>query len=126
MVDMDKGVVIIDNGSGHVKAGLSGQEAPSCIFPAVIGRPKHKVIMASNDDTEFFVGEDAMAKKGVLSISYPLQHGIVKDWADMEKVWRYTYFDALRVNPEDHPVIVTEAPMNPKKESRANDGAFVR
>jgi actin-related protein len=39
----------------------------------------------------------------------------VKDWGDMEKIWHHTFFDALRVNPEDHAVIVSEAPMNPKK-----------
>jgi len=61
------------------------------------------------------LGDAAMSKKGVLSLSYPVEHGIVKDWADMEKIWRYTFFDALRVNPEERPVIVTEAPLNPKK-----------
>merc|ERR1719162_1271675 len=61
------------------------------------------------------MGEEALAKKGVLSISYPVEHGVVKDWSDMEKVWHYTFFDALRVNPEEHTVLVTEAPMNPKK-----------
>lgn len=107
--------VIIDNGSGHMKAGLAGEEAPSCIFPAVTGRPKHGTIMAGTDNKEFFVGEEAMAKKGVLSITYPIEHGIVRDWNDMEKVWHHTFFDALRVDPEKHPVIVTEAPLNPKK-----------
>lgn len=48
-------------------------------------------------------------------MSYPLEHGIVKDWGDMEKIWRHTFYDALRVNPEDQAVIVTEAPMNPRK-----------
>merc|ERR1719162_1367215 len=61
------------------------------------------------------MGEEALAKKGVLAITYPLEHGIVLDWADMEKVWHYTFFDALRVNPEEHAVVVSEAPFNPKK-----------
>jgi len=56
-----------------------------------------------------------MGKKGVLSLSYPMAHGIVKDWNDMEKVWRYTYSDQLRVDPEKHAVVITEAPMNPRK-----------
>jgi len=33
--------VIIDNGSGMVKAGLSGEDAPRTVFPAIVGRPKH-------------------------------------------------------------------------------------
>lgn len=113
--DPEKGVVIIDNGSGHVKAGLSGFEAPSAVFPACIGRPKHGAMMPGSEQKDYFMGEEAMSKKGVLSISYPVEHGIVKDWNDMEKIWHHTFFDALRVNPEERPVIVTEAPMNPKK-----------
>merc|ERR1719203_1239130 len=56
-----------------------------------------------------------MARKGVLSITYPLEHGIVRDWSDMEKIWHHTFYDALRVNPDEHPVVISEAPMNPKK-----------
>lgn len=113
--DEEKGCVIIDNGSGHVKAGLSGFEAPTAVFPAIIGRPKHGTMMPGSEQKDFFIGEEAMAKKGVLAINYPVEHGIVKDWSDMEKIWHHTFFDALRVNPEERPVIVTEAPMNPKK-----------
>jgi len=110
-----KSTVIIDNGSGHVKAGLATDESPSSVFPAIVGRPKHESAMAGSDKKEYYMGEEALAKKGVLSISYPLEHGIVKDWSDMEKVWHYTFFDALRVNPEEHAVVVSEAPFNPLK-----------
>jgi len=81
----------------------------------LIGRPKHGSVMPGSEDRECFLGEEAMAKKGVLALSYPIEHGIVRDWNDMEKIWHHTFFDALRVNPEEHPVVVTEAPMNPKK-----------
>merc|ERR1719262_485733 len=72
-------------------------------------------MMPGSSNKEYFMGEEAMAKKGVLSISYPLEHGIVTNWGDMEKVWHHTFFDALRVNPEEQACVVTEAPFNPKK-----------
>eukprot|EP00419_Tripos_fusus_P016030 CAMPEP_0172753710 /NCGR_PEP_ID=MMETSP1074-20121228/156531_1 /TAXON_ID=2916 /ORGANISM="Ceratium fusus, Strain PA161109" /LENGTH=89 /DNA_ID=CAMNT_0013586451 /DNA_START=57 /DNA_END=323 /DNA_ORIENTATION=+ len=72
-------------------------------------------MMPGTEKRDFFMGEEAISKKGVLSLSYPVEHGVVKDWGDMEKVWHYTFYDALRVNPEDHAVVVSEAPMNPKK-----------
>lgn len=113
--DTEKPAVIIDNGTGHVKAGLAGAEAPSCVFPAVVGRPKHDAMMPGSDKRDYYMGEEAMSKRGVLALSYPIEHGIVRDWNDLEKVWHHTFFDAVRVNPEEHPVVVTEAPMNPKK-----------
>ena len=27
----------------------------------------------------------------LLSIRYPMEHGIVKDWNDMERIWQYVY-----------------------------------
>lgn len=116
MVDLEeRPTVVIDNGSGHVKAGLAGLEAPSAVFPALVGRPKHGTMMPGAEKKDLFMGDEAMSKKGILSLSYPVEHGIVKDWDDMEKVWHYTFYDALRVNPEEHAVLVTEAPMNPRK-----------
>ncbi|CAE7679079.1 unnamed protein product, partial [Symbiodinium pilosum] len=107
--------VIIDNGSGHVKAGVAGEEAPRCVFPAVVGKPKHAAMMPGSDNKEYYLGEEAVGKRGVLCLSYPIEHGIVKDWSEMEKVWHHTFFDALRVNPEEQACVVSEAPMNPKK-----------
>ena len=33
--------VVIDNGSGCVKAGFAGDDAPRSVFPSIVGRPKH-------------------------------------------------------------------------------------
>ena len=34
--------IVIDNGTGRIKAGFADDEAPKCIFPSVVGRPKQK------------------------------------------------------------------------------------
>ena len=99
--------MVIDNGSGWCKAGLSGDYAPRSSFPSVVGRPKYENIMfGMNKDS--YVGEEAQAKKGELKLSYPIERGIVKDWDGMEKIWHHCFYNELQVNPSEHPTLLTE------------------
>ena len=50
----------------------------------------------------------------MLKIEHPIEHGIVANWDDMEKVWHHTLYSELRVSPEEHPILMTEASLNPK------------
>ena len=65
---------------------------------------------------EVFIGDEAEAHRGIMKLDYPMTHGIVENWADMEKVWTYVYGKTkLGVNSEEHPVLLTEAPLNPRQ-----------
>lgn len=106
--------VVIDNGTGFIKAGIAGEETPRAVFPAVVGRSKSMSAMLGNDPKQIYVGGDAVAKQGVLSLSYPLEYGIIDNWEDMTHVWDYLYHNQLRVPPELHPTMLTEPAHNPK------------
>ncbi|KRY42327.1 Alpha-centractin, partial [Trichinella spiralis] len=144
--------IVIDNGSGTIKAGFAGDQAPKCHFPNYVGRPKHVRVMAGalegnvfidwphmrmseSSENESVEGENiylfvnftcqlqsssssskAVEYRGLLNIRYPMEHGIVQNWNDMELIWQHLYSkDQLQTFPEEHPVLLTEPPMNPSK-----------
>ena len=120
MVDADGSgdtpAVIIDNGSGMVKAGFTGEEAPRDVFPSIVGYPKTASALQGVSQKDHYIGEEAIAKKGVLNIKYPIAAGKVEDWSDMEKVWNHCFYNVLRVTPnEAKGVLLTEAPLQPKE-----------
>ena len=111
----DQQTVIIDNGSGMVKAGFAGEDAPRAVFPSVVGRPKNASAMQGVQQKNEYIGDEAMQKRGILNLAYPISAGIVESWEDMEKVWHHCFYNELRVAPEEQVgVLLTEAPRNPK------------
>lgn len=106
--------VVIDNGSGTIKAGFAGDERPKCLFNTFVGRPKHTKVMVGAVEGDQFIGNRADELKGLLKLQHPMEHGIVNNWSDMEHIWTHLYSE-LKIQTEEHPVLLTEAPINPRK-----------
>ncbi|ETO09534.1 hypothetical protein RFI_27842 [Reticulomyxa filosa] len=106
--------VIIDNGSGTTKAGFSGELVPQIVFPTVIGKPKHTGITFETIQKDVCFGSDAQNKEDLLNLTYPIERTLVMNWDHMEKIWHHIFHNELYIQPDEHRVLLTEAPLTPK------------
>lgn len=83
--DYDEVPIVIDNGSCWTKAGFAGDDSPKCIFPTVVGYPRHEGAMMFGRKKDIYIGDDAQEHRGVLNLKYPMEN-TVTNWDDIEKV----------------------------------------
>eukprot|EP00003_Mantamonas_plastica_P013084 TRINITY_DN2304_c0_g1_i2.p1 TRINITY_DN2304_c0_g1~~TRINITY_DN2304_c0_g1_i2.p1 ORF type:complete len:391 (+),score=121.86 TRINITY_DN2304_c0_g1_i2:43-1215(+) len=110
-------VIVCDNGTGFVKCGYAGSNFPHAIFPSMIGRPilRYEEKVHDVEIKDIMVGDQCTQVRSMLEISYPLDNGIVRNWDDMYHLYDYTFYDRLGCDPSECKILLTEAPMNPKK-----------
>eukprot|EP01083_Nonionella_stella_P087296 242786_1 len=119
--------IVMDNGRYHTKAGFSGDDAPRAVFPTIVARLRGEsgMMIGMGQKTEW-VGDEAMAKGRscgyILLQSRRITKGIIGDgtggisygcWDDMEKIWHHTFYNELRIAPEEQPLLLTETALNP-------------
>ena len=112
--------IIIDIGSGIIKAGISGQELPKIMFPNYIGEPKYSKVLRSfrKDNQEIqeqYIGKDCLKFLGILKLRYPVKNGIFENDQDILTIFKYIYQNLEIDNEEisEHPILITEPLLNP-------------
>jgi len=109
--------VVIDNGTGYTKMGYAGNYEPNYIVPtliSVVAESKSGGGVKKNDveDLDFFIGAEATVKRENYNVDYPIRHGIIDNWDNMEKYWSRCIYQYLCCDPEEHYMLLTEPPMN--------------
>lgn len=99
--------VMIDNGTGMMKGGVAGEDAPKSCFPTILGRPTSGHLIGT-EDREVFLGYEAQEKAQVLELDYPIEGGAITNWDDMIKIWSYLYYTELKADPTEQPVHIAE------------------
>ncbi|KAI3668993.1 hypothetical protein L6452_40211 [Arctium lappa] len=112
MADINRPLVC-DVGTGMMKVGFAGEDAPRAVFSSIVDVPHHKCVRVGMGQKETDVGDEVQSKRHALSLKYPIEHGVVKNWDGMEKIWLHTFDDELHVDPSEHPVLLSEPPLNP-------------
>ena len=113
----------------YTKMGFSGNLEPQYIIPTVLATKAEEGGLAGNsakrdgiEDLDFHVGDAAFDNSTSYQLNYPIRHGLIDNWDNMERMWSRCIFEYLRVEPEDHYVLLTGAAafMGRKREIQQN------
>ena len=107
-MEADSQALIIDNGSGFVKLGLSQSEGPGAIVHNIAGTPKHEGVSASGPIKQVYYANEAISKRGLLKLVHPVKNGFVTNWDYLTEIWRQGSETELKCDPSKHPLFVTD------------------
>ncbi len=123
-MDVESGVVVIDNGNGLIKVGFSGEDAPRAVFPTIVGQAskskKKEGSTRADARAQQYVGSDAQQKREIMALSLrcPMEGGRITDWDNMQKIWEYAFEKQLGLDMGDYkvPVLMTDSPLTPRED----------
>lgn len=116
--------IVVDTGTATTKAGFAGGSKPKVVVGTKVGRAKHMRIMPGGaleqeqqGPSSVFVGQKLDEHRGAFVLDYPMDKGHVVDggWDSMERIWEHVYSKPnLNAKMDEHPILLTEAPLNPR------------
>ena len=111
-------VIVLDNGTGYLKAGLSSSDLPTVTIPSLVGRPmlRYAETLEGVELKDIMIGDEVIPVRSLLELTYPMEEGIVKHDEEMRLLWDYCIFNKLKIpkdNINERKVLLTEAPFNP-------------
>ena len=118
-MDDDNEPIVVDIGSGHLKAGYASDDAPKHLIPMVIGKPVNKALLVGMEAKDSYIGHEAKAKRGVLVMNKPVVNGVIKSveavQEDIKEMFHHLNNNEMIVDASEHKFMITEPPNNPKE-----------
>ena len=97
--------------------GYGGNTEPSFLIPTAVAAADEGAVDAGSgrpggkegiSDMEYLVGDDAVATK-MFQTNYPIRHGLIENWNNMERLWQRCFYEYMRVEPDEHYVLLVRA-----------------
>ena len=86
--------------------GYAGNVDPSYCIPTAIATTADTSRRQGVDDLDFYIGNEALNHSSTHQVHYPIRHGIIDNWDNMERLWQRCFFKYLRCEPEEHYVLL--------------------
>jgi actin len=107
--------IVIDLGSGIIKAGFTGEDGPRSFFNSVVGIPKMPGLLIGMESRERYVGQEALEKLEIMNLTNPIKNGEIVDWEKFNTLMHHIFYTELKVTPEEISIIFTDTPLNSQK-----------
>jgi len=115
-MDDENDALVLDIGTGALKAGFCSEDAPKHLIPMVLGKPKNAGVLVGMDQKDWYIGEEAQEKAQHLILRHPVEKGRIKDSEaieDINNILQNLMTHDMLIDPESYKFMVTETPNNP-------------
>ncbi|KAM3956892.1 actin [Aphomia sociella] len=106
--------VVLDAGSQCMKAGFAEEPFPRCVVPTTVGRFRRAGLI--DGIPLIYCGREAVRKRGLSHLTWPVKKGLIQDWDEMEKLWHHVFYKELHVPPEECMILHSVHPLMERKD----------
>ena len=118
MMEDENEALVIDIGTGHLKAGFCFEDAPKHMIPMVLGKPKNAGVLVGMDQKDWYIGDEAVEKAQHLILRHPVEKGRIKDSEaieDIHNILENLFTHDMLISAEEYKFMVTEPPNSPRE-----------
>lgn len=119
-------VIVVDMGTGYIKAGFSGEDLPRVVIPTVVGERENTAVAEDsnaaaadskpNKVVSKRIGGEAFMNRADHELHFPVQKGIVTDIERMGDLLEHVFMNELSIDPKSATVLMTDSPMSRKED----------